>query len=98
MRNISKSRKASFALGKLGAFQGKFVTCILPTLLYGCETWILDSSCTTKLERFQNEIGRRILQLPKHFSGKVVRLAPLGSFRHLARTLVPREDSNIWHC
>ena len=21
-----------------------------------------------------------------------------GSFRHLARMLVPREDSNIWHC
>jgi hypothetical protein len=51
--NISKARKAFFALGSLGAFQGKlnplssssiFVTCILPILLYGCETWILDSN------------------------------------------------------
>ena len=82
----SKSRKKLFfTLGPTRCISGKvdiqlsgssiFVTCILPTLLYGCETWILDSSYTTKLERFQNEIGRRILQLPKHFSGKVVRLA-----------------------
>ena len=82
--NISKARKVFFALGNLGAFQGKlnplsscsiFVTCILPILLYGCETWILDTSTITNLERFQIEIGRRILQLPKHFSGKTVRLA-----------------------
>ena len=78
--NISKARKAFFALGNLGAFQGKlnplsscsiFVTCILPILLYRCETWILDTSTITNLERFQIEIGRRILQLPKHFSGKL---------------------------
>ena len=82
--NISKARKAFFAVGDLGAFQGKlnplssssiFITCILPILLYGCETWILDSSTIARLERFQNEIGRRILQLPKHFSGTTVRLA-----------------------
>ena len=54
------------------------------------ETWILDSSSITKLERFQNEIGRRILQLPKHFSGKAVRLAlqwPSMSTRVLVRKL-----------
>ena len=97
--NICKARKAYFALGRLGTFQGKlnplsgssiFVTCILPTLLYRCETWILDSSSITKLERFQNEIGRRILQLPKHFSGKAVRLAlqwPSMSTRVLVRKL-----------
>ena len=97
--NISKARKAFFALGNIGAFQGKlnplsgssiFITCILPILLYGCETWILDSNTITKLERFQNEIGRRILQLPKHFSGKVVRLAlqwPAMSTRVLIRKL-----------
>ena len=50
----------------------------------------LDSSSITKLERFQNEIGRRILQLPKHFSGKAVRLAlqwPSMSTRVLVRKL-----------
>ena len=52
-----------------------FVTCILPILLYGCETWILGTSTITNLEPFQIEIGWRILQLPKHFSGKTVRLA-----------------------
>lgn len=67
-----------------------FVTCILPILLYGCKTWILDSSIITKLEQFQNEIGQRILQLPKHFSGKTVRLAlqwPSMSTRVLIRKL-----------
>ena len=67
-----------------------FVTCILPILLYGCKTWILDSSTITKLERFQNEIGCRILQLPKYFSGKTVRLAlqwPSMSTRVLIRKL-----------
>ena len=68
--NVSKARKAFFALGNLGAFQGKlnplssssiFIT---PILLYGCETW-LGTSTITELE-----ICRRILQLPKHFSGK----------------------------
>ena len=45
--NIGKARKA---LGRLGAFQGDlnpfsscsiFETCVIPTLLYGCETWLL---------------------------------------------------------
>ena len=83
----------------LGAFQGKlnslssssiFITCILLILLYGCETWILDSSTIARLERFQNEIGCRILQLPKHFSGTTVRLAlqwPSMSTRVLIRKL-----------
>ena len=94
--NISKVRKAFFAVGDLGAFQNPlssssiFITCILPILLYGCETWILDSSSIARLERFQNEIGRRILQLPKHFSGTTVRLAlqwPSMSTRVLIRKL-----------
>ena len=95
--NISKVRKAFFAVGDLGAFQGKlnplssssiFITCILP--IYGCETWILDSSTIARLERFQNEIGPKILQLPKHFSNTTVRLAllwPFMSTRVLIRKL-----------
>ena len=83
-KTYSKQERVFFALGNLGAFQGKlnplssssiFVICILPILIYRCETWLLNSSIITKLEQFQNEIGPRILQLPKHFSGKTVRLA-----------------------
>ena len=81
--NVKKARKAFFALGSLGAFQGDlnplstcsiFETCVLPILLYGCETWLLDSSCLAVLESFQCETGRRILRLPKHHSGNAVRI------------------------
>ena len=81
--NVSKARKAFFALGNIGAFHGSlnplssrsiFETCIVPILLYGCETWLLDSSTIKVLESFQCEIGRRILRLPKHHSKTVVRL------------------------
>ena len=96
---ISKVRRAFFALGSLGAFQGDlnplparniFETCVLPILLYGCETWLLDSSSISKLEKFQSKIGRRILRLPKNHSGKVVRLGlhwPSMSTRVLIRKL-----------
>ena len=81
--NICKARKAFFAYGKIDAFHGHlnplsatsiFKTCVVPILLYGSETWLLDSSSITLLERFQFEIGRRILKLPKSFSGTVVRI------------------------
>ncbi len=54
--NISKARRAFFALGSLGAFQGDlnplssrsiFETSVIPILLYGCETWLLDSSSSS---------------------------------------------------
>ena len=81
--NISKARKAFFALGNTGAFHGTlnplsgrsiFEACIIPTLLYDCETWLLEASTIKMLECFQCEIGRRILHLPKYHSKKVVRL------------------------
>ena len=81
--NIIKARKAFFAFGSIQAFQGNlnplsaisvFESCVLPILLYGCETWLLDSSTIQLLECFQLEIGRRILKLPKWFSGTVIRI------------------------
>ena len=60
--NITKAQRAFFGLGSIGAFHGKlnplsgssiFDTCIVPILLFGCETWILDSSTLDLLERFQ---------------------------------------------
>ena len=68
--NISKARRAFFATGSLGSFHGKlnplsgrsiFEIFVVPVLLYGCETWILTPTLMTKLEKFQSEIGRRIL-------------------------------------
>ena len=65
---------AFFVPGSIGALHDKlnplsgssiFDTCIMPVLLFGCETWILDSSTLDLLERFQCEIGCRILKLSK---------------------------------
>ena len=50
--NIAKARNAFFGLGSTKAFHGDlnplsssniFETCVLPVLLYGCETWLLVS-------------------------------------------------------
>ena len=37
----------------------------IPTLLYGAESWILNTTLLMELESFQGEVGKRILQLPK---------------------------------
>ena len=59
---IKKARRAFFAFGAMGGFQGKlnpistrciFETCVVPVLLYGCENWILTDSLLHKLEMFQ---------------------------------------------
>ena len=72
------------ALGSSGCFLGHantisskamFETCVLPTLLYGAENWILNDSHLCQLEKFQAEIGRRILHLSKHHSHQAVLVA-----------------------
>jgi len=74
---IHKAKCAFFALGSIGAFQGKlnpltgrslFETFVIPTMLYGCETWILSESHLALLESCQAEIGKRILGLSKYHS------------------------------
>ena len=75
--NIRKARRAFFLLGSLGSFQGDLgplssrsvvETCVLPVLMYGCESWILSEGDLKLLEAFQGEMAKRILKLPKHFS------------------------------
>ena len=51
-----------------------FTTFVEPILLYGCEIWFLTEHLTAVLERFQAEIGKRILQLPKFHSNISVRV------------------------
>ena len=81
--NIKKARGAFFSRGS-GIFHGTLnplssrsiiECCVLPILLYGAESWILNSSLLTKLESFQAEIGKRILRLPKSSANNIVRLA-----------------------
>ena len=59
---IHKSRQSFFALGSIGAFHGRlnpltghslFETFVIPTLLYGCETWIVSEPLLKSLESFQ---------------------------------------------
>ena len=81
--NINKARGAFFSRGS-GTFHGTLnplssrsiiECCVLPTLLYGAESWILNTTLLTKLESFQGEIGRRILRLPKFAANNTVRMA-----------------------
>ena len=97
--NISKARRAFFAYGQLEAFQGNlnplssssiFESCVLPILLYGCETWLLNVTSLSALESFQAEIGRRILKLPSFFSTSTVQIClcwPSMATRILVRKL-----------
>ena len=80
---IKKARRAFFAFGAIGAFQGQlnpisgrsiYETCVIPTLLFGCENWVLIDSMLHQLESFQGEIGRRILKLSRHHSTLSTRL------------------------
>ena len=50
-------------------------TCVILTLLFGCENWVLTDSMLHQLESFQGEIGRRILKLSRHHSTLSTRLA-----------------------
>ena len=48
-------------------------------LLYGVENWILDKDCLELLERFQAEIGRRILKLTRYHQAWLSKLVSLPS-------------------
>lgn len=97
--NITKAWRAFFALGRLIAFQGDlnllsscniFETCIIPTILYGSETCLVDSSSLNALESFQNKIGCCILLVSKFYSKLAVCIGlhwPTVSTRTLIRKL-----------
>ena len=96
---IKKARRAFFAYGTMGAFQGKlnplsgktiFDTCVVPILLFRSKNWILTDSQLDHLEAFQGEIGRRILRLSKSHSTLAIRVAlksPSVAARILTRKL-----------
>ena len=78
--SIEKARRAFFVRGS-GLFHGKLNSlssmkivehCILPCLLYGAESWILDNGLLAKLESFQ---AKRILCLHKYTANNIARMA-----------------------
>ena len=81
--NINKARRAFFALGAIDVFQGScnpltalsiFNTFIMPILTYGCESWFLTETLIARLERFQAEIGKRVLKLTRFHNNISVRV------------------------
>ena len=70
-KNIKKARRAFFAYGSIGAFQGDLSplssrsvveTCVIPVLLFGSENWLLNRAMISSLEAFQGEIAKKILK------------------------------------
>lgn len=81
---VKKARRAFFAYGGLGAFQGQlnppvgkaiFEACAIPVLLFGCENWVLTEALLELLEGFQGETRKRILKLSKSHSTFAARIA-----------------------
>ena len=77
---IKKARAAFFSHGQLGAFHGLLnplssrsivESCILPVLMYGSESWVLNTTLLLTLESFQAEVGKCILRLPKFTSNNI---------------------------
>ena len=67
--NIKKARQAFLARASRvfhGTLSSKSIVehCVLPCLLFGAETWILNPTLLQKLESFQTELAKRILRLP----------------------------------
>ena len=84
--HICKTRGAFFSQGEIGAFHGLLnphssrsivESCVMPILMYGTETWSLNTSLLLKLESFQAEIGKGVLKLPR-FTANNVPLMALG--------------------
>ena len=81
--SIEKARRAFFARGS-GVFHGKLNPlssmkivehCVLPCLLYGAMSWILDNGLLAKLESSQTELAKRILCLHKNTANNIARMA-----------------------
>ena len=75
--NIARACRQFFALESTCSYLGHsnplsarivVETCVIPTLLYGAENWILVDTSLNLLEMFQAVIGRRILRLSRFHS------------------------------
>ena len=82
--NLCKARRAFFAQGSIGIFHGLlnplssrsiFESCVVPSLLYESEVWLLNNTLLSKLESFQAVLGKRMLRLPKSTANSIPLLA-----------------------
>ena len=93
---FKKARKAFFQLGTIHAFQGSqslvssssiVQSCVLPILLYGVQNCVLSSESIKRLECFQGEVAKRILQLLQWYSNEVACIALGWSSSHSKCTI-----------
>ena len=82
--SIIKAKKAFFAMGCIWAYQALmrsytplnsrwiFEMCVL-VLLYGCENWILYEQDILLLEKFRDDMEKRMLMLPRHHTNTITR-------------------------
>ena len=63
----SRETSAHFFLGQLWKCD-----CVMPILMYGCENWIVSEELLRQLESFQEEMGKRILGVPRCASNTAV--------------------------
>ena len=52
-----------------------FESCVVPSLLYESEVWLLNNTLLSKLESFQADLGKRMLRLPKSTANSMKMLA-----------------------
>ena len=93
---IQRARRAFFQFGNISAFQGDLSPasisslvecCVYPVMLYGVENWLLCTTSLQKLEKFQGEMAKRILKLPKWFSNIAAKIALGWSSMHAICTI-----------
>ena len=80
--NCSKARRAFFAYGGIGGFQGDLSpmasrsiinTCVLPVPLYG--SWRLMETSLVRLDSLVGELCKWVLKLPKWFCNTPAQIA-----------------------
>ena len=113
--NIAKARQAFFAHRANGIAYGEqnplssselFEVCVLPVCLYGSENRILKEPMISSLDQFQGELGKKILNLPKHHSNLIPLVAlqwPTMRLRILHRKIsfsgvssTPKRCPSVW--
>ena len=82
--NLCKARRTFFTHGSIGIFHGLlnplsscsiFDCCVVLSLLYGSDVWLLNNTLQSKLVSFQVDLGKRMLRLPKSTANSITLLA-----------------------
>ena len=72
-----------------------FHICVVPTLLYGSENWILTKQT---IAIFQSQMGKRILKIPKHYASSlpiVARVSVSHVYTTTTASLVPTNHHHL---